>query len=709
MGPRRIGIVLLACALLGTAVVAQAATFTVINNDGPGEGFNDPTPVAPVGGNVGTTLGAQRLIAFQHAANIWGSLLTSNVPILVNATFDVLACNDSSAVLGSAGPTSFFRDFSGAPIASTWYPLALANALHGSDLAPGTADIDAQFNSSIGTTCSFPRSWYYGLDGAAGANIDFVSVLLHELGHGLGFLTLVDLSTGAKAMGLNDVFMLYLENHGASPADFPSMSNAQRVAASKATGNLHWVGSNVRAASSNLTAGKVGDHVRMFAPSAQQPGSSVSHWDTALTPNQLMEPSYTVPLDPELELPLFQDIGWPLAQAQLSVSLGASPPSGASPLSTTLTATVGGSATGPINYTFWWNCADAGTSVAVVTAICGDPNNPGIGAKFNAVAAASQAVGHTYGSVGTFTAKVIVERGAAPSAEARTAVTSSGPVRTLTVASANPSSGVGIVVSPADTGGQGSGTTQFSRTYNQNTVVSLTAPATAGANVFQKWQRDGVDLTSSTIVQVAMDADHTLTAVYGTLTFTLTVNLGGSALGTVTSNPPGINCNALNGAGCSATFTTGTIVTLTEVPAAGATFKTWRNDCSGTSSTAGVTMTANRLCKAIFSLIFTDATLTPGSTKAKAVHVTELRSAVNQLRAVNNLGAFGFADGSLVPASTIIKGNHVDQLRSALCAAYTAAGLSCPTYGTDPTITPGQTRIKAQHVIDLRNNVRALE
>ena len=44
----------------------------------PGEGFNDPTPAAPVGGNTGTTLGQQRLIAFQHAADIWGAELDTN-------------------------------------------------------------------------------------------------------------------------------------------------------------------------------------------------------------------------------------------------------------------------------------------------------------------------------------------------------------------------------------------------------------------------------------------------------------------------------------------------------------------------------------------------------------------------------------------------------------------------------------------------------
>ena len=327
MGLRRArsGMIVLLASFLGMVAVAspiaQAATVTVINNDGAGEGFNDPAPRAPVGGNAGTTLGAQRLIAFQRAADIWGAVLNTAVTIRVNATFDALACNASSAVLGSAGPSSSFRDFSGALLPATWYPIALANALHGSDLDPTAADIDAQFNSAVGTTCAFPRSWYYGLDGNAGGDIDFVTVLLHELGHGLGFLTFVDLATGAKMFSRNDTFMINLENHGASPADFPSMTNAQRVAASTNTGNLHWVGAQVRAASGALTAGRVGDHVRMFAPNPQQPGSSVSHWDTALTPNQLMEPSYTVPLSgPGLELSLFQDIGWPLALLTLQVT-----------------------------------------------------------------------------------------------------------------------------------------------------------------------------------------------------------------------------------------------------------------------------------------------------------------------------------------------------------------------------------------------------
>lgn len=303
----------LALVSLLSPTAAYSATFTVVNLDGPGEGFNDATPASPVGGNTGTTIGQQRVIAFQYAANIWGSYLQSAVPIRVGGQFNPLSCTTYGGTLGSAGPTTATRDFTGAPAAGTWYPIALANALGGVDFYPSGNHINATFSSNIGTPgCMDSSGWYYGLDAAPpSGKIDFVSVLLHELGHGLGFLTFVDQSTGAKNGGYDDAYMRHLEQHGAVPADFPSMTDAQRLAASIDTGNLHWTGANVRAASGTLSAGAVGDHVRMYAPNPMMPGSSVSHWDTALTPNQIMEPSYTNPIQtPALELPLFKDIGW---------------------------------------------------------------------------------------------------------------------------------------------------------------------------------------------------------------------------------------------------------------------------------------------------------------------------------------------------------------------------------------------------------------
>jgi len=305
---------LLAALLLAAAVapLARAATVTVLNLDGPSEGFNDPSPVAPIGGNNGVTLGQQRLLAFQHAADLWGAVLQSNVPILVDATFDPDQCDSTSAILGSAAPNTVDRDTPGAPRAGVWFTQALANSCAGVDNEPTEDDIVASFNSAIGTTCAFPITWYYGFDANPGANqIDFVSVVLHELTHGLGFLSLVDLDTGAKFVGRDDAFMVWLGNDATGIA-FPAMSNAQRVSASTSTGNLTWTGPVVVAGSSFLTHGRhANGHVEMYAPPTIEPGSSVSHYSDSLTPDELMEPVYTVPThDLTLTLAALRDMGW---------------------------------------------------------------------------------------------------------------------------------------------------------------------------------------------------------------------------------------------------------------------------------------------------------------------------------------------------------------------------------------------------------------
>src|SRR5262249_31741807 len=130
--------------------------------------------------------------------------------------------------------------------------------------------------------------------------------------------------------------MRNLEDHGATPSDYPSMTNAQRVAASQDTGNLHWVGSNARAASGVLTAGRVGDHVRMYAPTPQQFGPPGSPRDTARPPDHGVEPSYTGPHhNPVLELPLLQDIGWALASTTTTSSTTTSTMPTTSTVSTT--------------------------------------------------------------------------------------------------------------------------------------------------------------------------------------------------------------------------------------------------------------------------------------------------------------------------------------------------------------------------------------
>lgn len=294
-------------------VAGYASTFVINNLDDPNEGFNDPTPVSPVGGNPGNTLGAQRLNAFQYAADILGAVLKSDVTIQVNAQMNTLTCTSGAAVLGAAGASTVHGNFTNAPMINTLYPQALANSLAGTDLSPANADIAAQFNSNLDLNCFSGGKWYYGYDMNPGSDIDFVTVVLHELCHGLGFQTFVNLSTGAKLGGFNDTYMVRIQSLGASPPDYPSMTNTQRVAASKSDPDLVWVGSNVIGTwpMIPLTGGTNGAFARLHGPNPQQAGSSVSHWSSSLSPNEIMEPFYNAPNHSVgLALALFADIGW---------------------------------------------------------------------------------------------------------------------------------------------------------------------------------------------------------------------------------------------------------------------------------------------------------------------------------------------------------------------------------------------------------------
>lgn len=244
----------IACGLLTLPVLATSAhaatQITVVNKDGAGEGFNATTPFTPVGGNPATTIGQARLIAFQHAAFLWGRRLFSKVEIKIDAEMNALDCATNWAVLGSAGPNTADRDFpSGdptyeAPVANTWHPQALANAIAGFDRTATQSEVSAAFNSNLGGSSCLPsQPWYFGLDGKGpSGSIDFVSVVLHELGHGLGFLSFLG-SDGKKLLSRNDVYSnrLGLEN-GATVTGLAGMTDAERAAAMIGDPNLTWTG-----------------------------------------------------------------------------------------------------------------------------------------------------------------------------------------------------------------------------------------------------------------------------------------------------------------------------------------------------------------------------------------------------------------------------------------------------------------------------------
>lgn len=114
--------------------------------------------------------------AFLYAVEIWASILNASRPIVIDACWRT---DLSAGVLGNAQATAYWRDFTGAPIAGTWYPVPLANQLADSDLNGAGSEITANFNAD--------SDWYFGTDGNTGANqFDFVTVVLHEIGHGVG-------------------------------------------------------------------------------------------------------------------------------------------------------------------------------------------------------------------------------------------------------------------------------------------------------------------------------------------------------------------------------------------------------------------------------------------------------------------------------------------------------------------------------------------
>jgi hypothetical protein len=245
---------LLSLLLVLAVVPASGANLVVVVTDPAGQGFNDPAPATPVGGNMGTTLGEQRLNVFKEAARIWGGLLPSNVNIRIDSSFQSLTCDATTAVLGSAGALTIFHDnphFPPGAIANTWYPKALADKLAGSEIDSSGSAIKARFNSDLGLPapagdsklgCLTGTSFYLGLDSNQGSNINLLSVVLHEFGHGLGFQSFAN-SSGTFQGGRPGIFDSFLLDT-TSGKTWDQMVDTDRVFSAMNTGNLRWNGSN---------------------------------------------------------------------------------------------------------------------------------------------------------------------------------------------------------------------------------------------------------------------------------------------------------------------------------------------------------------------------------------------------------------------------------------------------------------------------------
>ncbi|GAA3918190.1 T9SS type A sorting domain-containing protein [Hymenobacter algoricola] len=246
----------------------------------------------------------QAQAAFQYAVDIWEALLVSPVTIRVQATWTPLG----TGVLGSAGATAYYNDPSGAVRSGVGYPVALAEKIAGQELNGGTLpDINARFNSTF--------NWYYGTDGMVPAGrYDLVSVVLHELGHGLGFIASTSYGSGAGSYGNPpSIYASFMENLAGQPLTnnplYPNGSAA--LGAQFTSGNVYF--------NSNLAkAVNGGVRPRLFAPATYSAGSSISHLNEATYPagniNSLMTPNIgaaeAMHNPGPITLRMFDEMGW---------------------------------------------------------------------------------------------------------------------------------------------------------------------------------------------------------------------------------------------------------------------------------------------------------------------------------------------------------------------------------------------------------------
>jgi len=217
----------------------------------------------------------------QAAVNVWSANFSSAVPITVDASW---GRSSSWGVLGSARPGSFFSAFSGAPDPSLWYSSATANALAGRDLDKANPEIIIQVNSGA--------IWNTRGDGTpSSSEYDLESVFIHELGHGLGFLS-NDAYDPYYALGSLDQptpFDAYLQtSDGRRLSDLPTPSKELGVAL---TSSLVWNGPlGIKA--------NGGAKPKMYTPSRYESGSSTSHLDENTFSKSGLDSVMTPSLDP---------------------------------------------------------------------------------------------------------------------------------------------------------------------------------------------------------------------------------------------------------------------------------------------------------------------------------------------------------------------------------------------------------------------------
>ncbi|GGI56437.1 hypothetical protein GCM10011444_07460 [Winogradskyella haliclonae] len=270
--------------------------------------------------------------AFERAVAIWENVLDSPVTIRVRAEFETLG----AGVLGSARPFTYLEVPGKEP--GVLYAAALAEQLIGEDRdGPGGISFDI--------TCNFSNTtnWYFGTDpNSIGNNqFDFTTVVLHELGHGLGFAGFGGRSNNLGALrrssngaffnntasgGFISIWDTFIEGPNIILQKFPiTDENTFPDPSNQMLGAFR--SDELTCTSPIAIAQNGGDEPKTYAPSTFNQGSTYSHWDESTfnsTPDALMTPQVA---REEINLNIgnvtqgfMEDMGWSLCQGSLSTN-----------------------------------------------------------------------------------------------------------------------------------------------------------------------------------------------------------------------------------------------------------------------------------------------------------------------------------------------------------------------------------------------------
>jgi len=244
--------------------------------------------------------------AFEYAVGIWEAWLISPVPIRISARW----ANLGSGTLGSTSPKVYRNiNFPGVLKANTFYVLSLAEKLARQNFNGDQSDIDMTFGSGV--------NWSVRTDGTAPSNRqDFVSTVVHEIGHGLGFTDSfsIDGTLGSWGEGFNipRAYDHYVVNNGGQQLInrdlFPNPSSA--LSSQLRSNNIFFDSPLTRAANG-------GNRAKLYAPTTYRAGSQISHLDEATyngTVNAAMTPfgnnGEVVQNPGPITFGMFSEMGW---------------------------------------------------------------------------------------------------------------------------------------------------------------------------------------------------------------------------------------------------------------------------------------------------------------------------------------------------------------------------------------------------------------